>query len=172
MEENNLLRVASDEQTPPKAVITPAATGLLDDELYIRDRMQTSVAMLSKLSDLNQKKYKRLKRLEIVMASTIPFAIAISSMEPINRLAGIEMLLTVYAGVGGAIIALMNNTLELGGYMNKWKNYRSRAELLKREEYLYITRLSPYCSEDAFPKLVERVEKILNATETAINQSN
>ncbi len=145
---------------------------LMYDEKYIEERLRTSEKWLSDISSLNQKKYKRLKKSEIIIAATIPFAVTLSSMQVISESAFAESVFTIYAGIGGAILALMNNILKMGGFFDKWKEYRSRAELLKREEYLYLTRMPPYDVRDAFPALVERVEQILNDPEEETAQDN
>lgn len=138
---------------------------LMRDERYIKDRLQASEKLLSDLSSENQTKYKRLKKSEIVIAATIPFAVTLSSISPFNQSIIIETLLTIYSGIGGAVLALMSNVLKMGGFFDKWMEYRGRAELLKREEYLYVTNMPPYDEHDAFPVLVERVEQILNEPE-------
>lgn len=147
-------------------------TELMRDERYIKDRLQASEKMLNDLSSANQAKYKRLKKSEIVIAATIPFAITLSSIHPINESVLFETILTVYSGIGGAVLALMSNVLKMGGFFDKWMEYRSRAELLKREEYLYMTNMPPYDMTDAFPTLVERVEQILTEPEEETAEQN
>lgn len=138
------------------------SSDLMHDERYIQERLHTSEAHLNDLSAENQRKYKRLKKSEIIIAATIPFAVTLSSIHPINESVILETMLTIYSGIGGALLALMSNVLKMGGFFDKWMEYRSRAELLKREEYLYLTHMPPYHKRDAFPILVDRVEEILN----------
>ncbi|MDW3194950.1 MAG: DUF4231 domain-containing protein [Cytophagales bacterium] len=161
-----------DEQSPEESLeentdYIPKGRGseLMRDERYIQERLQTSEQLLNDLSSENQTKYKRLKKSEIIIAATIPFAVTLSSISPFNESVLMETILTIYAGIGGAVLALMSNVLKMGGFYDKWMEYRSRAELLKREEYLYVTNMPPYESLDAFPVLVERVEQILNEPE-------
>ncbi len=138
---------------------------LMADQRYLEERVRTKEVELSSLSSLNQKKYKRLKKAEIIIAATIPLAVTLSSIEEVSSNAVIESFFTIYAGIGGAILALMNNILKMGGFFDKWKEYRSRAELLKREEFLYLTQMPPYDVSDAFPAFVDRVEQILKDPE-------
>ncbi len=157
-----------DEQSPEENTdYIPHGRGseLMRDERYIKERLQASEQLLNDLSSENQTKYKRLKKSEIVIAATIPFAVTLSSISPFNESVIMETLLTIYSGIGGAVLALMSNVLKMGGFFDKWMEYRSRAELLKREEYLYVTNMPPYDEHDAFPVLVERVEQILNEPE-------
>lgn len=157
-----------DEQSPEENTdYLPKGRGseLMRDERYIKERLQASEQLLNNLSSENQTKYKRLKKSEIVIAATIPLAVTLSSISPFNESVLIETLLTIYSGIGGAVLALMSNVLKMGGFFDKWMEYRSRAELLKREEYLYSTNMPPYNMHDAFPVLVERVEQILNEPE-------
>ena len=157
-----------DEQSPEeKTDYIPKGRGseLMHDHRYIKERLQVGEQLLSDLSSANQTKYKRLKKSEIVIAATIPFAVTLSGIHPFNESVLIETMLTIYAGIGGAILALMRKVLKIAGFFDKWLEYHSRAELLKREEYLYVTNMPPYHMNDAFPVLVERVEQILNGPE-------
>lgn len=157
-----------DEQRPEEQTdYIPKGRGseLMRDQVYIKERLQASEQLLNDLSSENQTKYKRLKKSEIIIAATIPFAVTLSSISPFNESVLMETLLTIYSGIGGAVLALMSTVLKMGGFFDKWMEYRSRAELLKREEYLYVTNMPPYQGHDAFPVLVERVEQILNEPE-------
>ncbi|MBV6644294.1 MAG: DUF4231 domain-containing protein [Cyclobacteriaceae bacterium] len=160
---------SADKEEEQDYIPSDRASNLMHDEKYINERLHASERTLNQLSALNKKKYKRLKKAEIIIAATIPFAVTLSSIPPLNQ-GEAETVLTIYAGIGGAVLALMNNVLKMGGFFDKWKDYRSRAELLKREEYLYMTRMPPYESPDAFPALVERVEHIITEPEEESSQ--
>ena len=43
-----------------------------------------------------------------------------------------------------------------------WTEYRTNAESLKHEKYLYLSSSNPYDREDKFKLLVERVEKLIS----------
>lgn len=134
------------------------------DEDYMR-RVDWGIDHLNGESVRNQKKYKKIKRMGIIIGSTIPVAVMFSAFEQIDRIDWLRIPLLVYAAVGGTMLALMNNFLRTGNFYDKWRNYRNMSETLQREKYLYLTRMAPYDGKDAFPQLVEKVEDLLGDQE-------
>jgi hypothetical protein len=59
------------------------------------------------------------------------------------------------------LIAATSALLALYRFQDNWLQYRSTAEQLKREKFLFLTKNQPYGSEDAFHVLVDNVERIL-----------
>lgn len=145
---------------------------LMYDEDYINNRLKDSINKFGTLSGENQKMYKRYKRAEILIATTIPFSIMLSTVGIVESVAPLRILLLIYSAVGGALLAFMGNVLNLSAYYDRWKNFRARAEVLKREQYLYSTKMPPYHLQDAFPLLVERVEEILDEVEKEDDDSD
>jgi hypothetical protein len=43
-----------------------------------------------------------------------------------------------------------------------WIEYRSTAESLRKEKFLFLTQTDPYDKDDAFHLLVQRVEALLS----------
>lgn len=137
-------------------------TPLMYDADYINERLEGSIIRFSQISGENQKKYKQYKRTEIIIAGTIPFAIMLSAVEFIEAIPVLRISLLLYSAVGGALLAFMSNVMKISEYYDRWKNFRAKAEVLKREQFLYITQMPPYHDADAFPQLVDRVEEILD----------
>lgn len=130
------------------------------DEDYM-NRVDQGIEYLNEESVRNQRKYKQIKKLGILIGSTIPIAVMLSAFEQIDSNHWIRTPLLVYAAIGGTLLALMNNFLRTGNFFDNWRNYRNMAETLQREKYLYLTRMPPYDRKDAFPQLVEKVEDLL-----------
>jgi len=82
------------------------------------------------LSGINQKKYKRLKRIGIIIGATIPFAVTLTAVDEVSGAGGLfsegwlKIPLLLYAALGGTVLAVMNNLLKTGSYYDKWKFYR------------------------------------------------
>ena len=132
---------------------------LMYDEDYIKERLDNQIGWYDRKSSFNQKKYKKYKRLEFIIAATIPVITTLTAIIPNDIL---EKILLMSAAFGGIILVVINKTLELENYFKFWKEYRSTCEALQYERALYLTRSEPYDEEDAFPLLVQKVESILS----------
>ncbi len=132
---------------------------LMYDEDYIRDRLDNQIAWYDRKSSFNQKRYKKYKRLEFIIAATIPVITTLTAIIPHDLL---EKVLLISAAFGGIILVVINKTLELENYFKFWKEYRTTCESLQYERALYLTRSEPYDEKDAFPLLVQKVESILS----------
>ena len=73
------------------------------------------------------------------------------------------MFLQVVAALGGVALVIMNSFLELDEHHKLWKEYRVTCEMMRHERYMYLTGSEPYDEEDAFPRLVEKIEAISNS---------
>ncbi len=132
---------------------------LMYDEDYIKNRLDNQIAWYDRKSSINQKKYKKYKRLEFIIAATIPVITTLTAIIP-NEL--LEKVLLLGAAFGGIVLVVINKTLELEDYFKFWKEYRTTCEALQYERALYLTRSEPYDENDAFPILVQKVESILS----------
>jgi len=98
-----------------------------------------------------QKYYKRLKLLQVGLAVLIP----ITAQLPTN----FSIWLTALSGTA---IAFLEGWQQLGQYSTLWVTYRSTAERLKHEKYLFLSEAGPYKSmndSDRLVNLAERVEE-------------
>ena len=132
---------------------------LMHDDEYIKERLDNQISWYDRKSSINQRKYKKYKRLEFIIAATIPVITTLTAIIPNDIL---EKVLLMSAAFGGIILVVINKTLELEDYFKFWKEYRTTCEALQYERALYLTRSEPYDEEDAFPLLVQKVESILS----------
>jgi hypothetical protein len=98
-----------------------------------------------------QKWYKRLKFVQIGLAVGIPLASGFSG--PRAR---------IIVGSAGAVIAFLEGIQGLNQYATLWQSYRSTAERLKHEKYLFLSEAGPYKALPEDQRLVllaERVEE-------------
>ena len=109
---------------------------------------------------INKKKYKILKSLEIFCSSLIPFLVLLGNN---------NSLYYYFTALSGVCISIVSAFNSLGKYHELWIEYRTTAETLKHEKYLYITKAGPYKNlkkEEAFKLLVERVESLISKENT------
>lgn len=113
-------------------------------------RLEDQIQWYSKKSQENQKYFKRLKVTEIIAAALIPLA------------AGISVPVFIL-GCLGVFIVILEGIQSLYQYQHNWITYRSTAEALKHEKYLYLAGAGPYlCVGNAAPLLAERVESLIS----------
>jgi hypothetical protein len=96
-----------------------------------------------------QHAFKRLKVLEIVVAATIPVVAGVSG----------PALLT--AALGSAVVVL-ESVQHLYQWQTNWVLYRSTAEALKHEKFLFLSAAGPYATPDRLPVLAERLEGLVS----------
>jgi hypothetical protein len=114
------------------------------------ERLEDQIAWYDTQSARNQRDYKRLKYVEIVAAAAIPVV------------TGLDVSRTVPAILGGLVL-LIEAILHLNQYQQNWITYRSTAEALKHEKYLYLGHAAYYTvASDPRALLAMRVEGLVS----------
>jgi hypothetical protein len=62
----------------------------------------------------------------------------------------------------GIIITVCAGITNLCQFQKRWIEYRTTAESLKEEKFLFATRTEPYNGDDAFSIFVQRVENLVS----------
>ena len=122
---------------------------------HAMERLEDQIKWYDKKSGYNQKMFKGLKTMTIVISLLIPLFAAYAAYK--GNIDG--KLIALIAGILGALIALLEAVQQLNQYHHNWITYRSTAEALKHEKYLYLSHAGPYASAtNAKALLAERVE--------------
>jgi ABC-type multidrug transport system fused ATPase/permease subunit len=122
---------------------------------FAMERLEDQINWYDKRSAYNQKMFKGLKTITIVVSLLIPLFAAFAAYK--GNIDG--KLIALIAGIFGALITLLEAMQQLNQYHNNWITYRSTAETLKHEKYLYLSNAGPYAAaENAKALLAERVE--------------
>jgi hypothetical protein len=61
-----------------------------------------------------------------------------------------------------AVIVVLEGAQHLYQFHEQWITYRSTAEALTHERYLYLARAGPYVGEDRQRQLAERIEGLVS----------
>ena len=131
----------------------------MTEQEYIEQRLDDQERWYSQKSAWNQSWYKRLRVVEIVLAAGVPFfTMLINNAFP---------FMTYVVGAIAFVIAAVSGLIALQKFQENWVDYRSAAETLKREKFLYLTKTAPYDGPDPFHVLVQRVEEILSKENSA-----
>lgn len=79
--------------------------------------------------------------------------------------------LPVVAGIGSpawvtgalaAVIVVLEGAQHLYQFQERWITYRSTAEALKHERYLYLAKAGPYPDQGRHRNLAERIEGLIS----------
>lgn len=140
----------------------------MDAQQYLEQRLQSQLDWFEAKAAFNQKRYKRLKVFDIMVAAAIPVVTGYvgtdATFAPIG-LPQVEIndVLKFAVAVGGGLIAVSSGLASLNKYHELWVEYRTTAEMLRQHRFLFETRTGPYAvpDEEALAKLVENVETIL-----------
>jgi Protein of unknown function (DUF4231) len=123
-------------------------------------RLQDQIDWYSAKSRKAQSAFKRIKVIEILAAALIPF---LGSLTVVFK--SLKDNVGLITGALGVLITILEGVLHLNQYQENWTNYRSTAEALKHEKYLYLGKAGPYAKANASDPdslLAERVEALVS----------
>src|SRR5215208_3342422 len=129
----------------PARPIAPVPPPAADDPTW--ERLEEQINWYDRKSGDNQRRYKWLKLLELAVAAALPVVAGIGS--PV-----------LVIGALAAVIVVLEGAQHLYQFQEHWITYRSTAEALKHERYLYLAEAGPYAGEDRHRQLAERAERI------------
>lgn len=96
-----------------------------------------------------QRWYKRLKLVQVALAILIP----VMSLLPADC--------TKWAtAISGTVIALLEAVQQMNQYSTLWVTYRSTAERLKHEKYLFLSAAGPYRALPEPERLIQLAERV------------
>jgi hypothetical protein len=114
------------------------------------DRLDDQIKWYSKSSKWNQNRFKGLKVVEVVAAALVPF-FAVCGCYP------------AVTGLLGVIVVILESLQSIYQFQSNWISYRSTAEALKHEKYLWYAGAGPYLNaENPAALLAERIEELVS----------
>jgi Protein of unknown function (DUF4231) len=113
------------------------------------ERLEDQISWYDHKSGDNQRRYKWLKLLEIAVTASLPVVAAVHS--PVWVTGGLA-----------AVIVVLEGVQQLYQFQEHWITYRSTAEALKHERYLYLAKAGPYTGENRHSQLAERIEGLVS----------
>jgi uncharacterized protein DUF4231 len=128
---------------PIGAVPDPAA----EDPTW--KRLEDAIDWYDRRAGENQRLYKWLKLIELAVAAALPVV------------AGVGSPVWVTGGLA-AVVVVLEGAQHLFQLQEQWITYRSTAEGLKHEQYLYLAKAGPYVGDDRRSILATRTEVILS----------
>ena len=125
----------------------------MNEDEYLQQRLDDQSSWYDRKSQWNQQRYKRYQTIQITSAALIPVLAGLHESVPYSQ---------VIVSLLGVLIAICVGLSGLNKYQENWLAYRTTAESLKHEKFLFMTRTTPYDGEDAFAQLVARVEGLIS----------
>jgi hypothetical protein len=128
----------------------PATAVSIEGQHPTLERLDSQIAWYDAKSRQCQLRFKALKAVVIGAAAAIPVVAAFD--------------VPVYvAGILGAVVVVVEGLLQAYQYHQNWITYRSTAEALKHEKYLYLARADVYAgSRNPLRLLAERIEGLIS----------
>lgn len=112
-------------------------------------RLEDQLEWYSRKSSAAQRAFTRAKVVEIVIAAAVPVV------------AGVGGSTLLIATLGAAVVVL-EAVQQLYQWQTNWVLYRSTAEALKHEKYLFLSSAGPYACGDRLRVLAERIEGLIS----------
>lgn len=114
------------------------------------DRLEDQLSWYDGKSVAAQRAYKRVKLSQLIIGAVVPVV------------AGLRVSAAVTATLA-AFVVVAEGAQQLYQWQTNWVLYRSTAEALKHEKYLYLAAAGPYHrAEDRHRVLAERLEGLIS----------
>jgi hypothetical protein len=114
------------------------------------ERLEDQLGWYDRKSAYNQSRFKQLKAAQMLAGGAVPVVAAFDAPNYV-------------AAILGALVVVIEGFLQLNQYQQNWIAYRSTAEQLKHEKYLYLARADVYADAPSPGVLLaERVEGLVS----------
>jgi hypothetical protein len=113
------------------------------------DRLEDQLAWYDGKSMAAQRAYKRVKLSQLIVGAIVPVV------------AALQVPAAVTASLA-AFVVVAEGAQQLYQWQTNWVLYRSTAETLKHEKYLYLAAAGPYSTDDRDRVLAERLEGLVS----------
>lgn len=130
----------------------------ITEEKYLNERLDEQLGWYDRKSGWNQRWFRRTQLVQIIAAALIPFVSGLSgAISPSS-----EQYILQTVGVLGMAIAIATAVGSLFKFQENWVQYRTTAEQLRHERFMFLTGVEPYNGSNAFALLVQRIEGLIS----------
>ena len=127
-------------------------------ENYLEERYYPQIKWYDSKAISNQKIYKIIQWIVIILAAVTPVLVAMVDVEAWVRWVAVAI---------SAIVAIGKSVLKTFKYQENWINYRTTCETLRKEIHYYNASINDYESyNDPMALFVERVEALISRENT------
>ncbi|WP_236252913.1 DUF4231 domain-containing protein [Echinicola sp. 20G] len=130
-------------------------------EEYIEERVDFQMDWYERKALHNKNLFIWKEGLTIVFAALIPFFAGLDSDGKI---------LPLTIAVLGVLVTVLTGLASILKLEKKWIEYRTTAEMLKHEKYLFLTNADPYSDPtSSYPNFVSKIESLISKENTTWN---
>ena len=130
----------------------------MDADEYLKVRLDPEITWYDEKSAQNKRWNTIAKIVEIFCAAVIPFLAGYAKSGP--------GFISVAIGALGVVVAVTAGISAVLKFQEQWIKYRTTAESLKKEKYLFQTKVEPYDVDEPVSVLVQRVETLISQENT------
>lgn len=112
-------------------------------------RLEDQLGWYDRKSQSFQRMYKRTKSIQLVIGAAVPVLVLLD-------------LHPSLAASLAALVVVLEGLQQLYQWQANWILYRSTAEALKHEKFLFIAKAGPYRRDDRRVVLAERIEGLVS----------
>lgn len=127
---------------------------MMDPDIFIQDRVDNQINWYDKKSTYSKRWFHVLVVMELLFAASLPVFSGFNTSQ--------SRIIDIVIGIIGFLIVILNGLLSQFKFKDHWKEYRTTAEQLKHEKYLFLTQTDLYSSEDAYSQFVTNIENLIS----------
>ena len=132
----------------------------MSEDDYLKSRVDDQIGWYDRKSQVCKRGFVVCQIITLAASATIP-VVAVFSGSLSSR---------AIVAILGSLTAVAIGVLSIYQFRENWIEYRTTAESLKHEKYLFLTKTGPYTSEDLFSVFVDRIESLVSQENTAWRQ--
>jgi len=127
---------------------------------YLQSRVEDQIAWYDRKAQASKRGFIVCQIITLVASATVPVVVIFSG----------AVWSRVVVAVLGSATAVTAGIVSLYQFREHWIEYRTTAESLKHEKYMFQTQTGPYSGDDSFSLFVERIEALVSQENTAWQQ--
>jgi hypothetical protein len=126
----------------------------MEPEEFIQQRVDNQIEWYDQKSASNKKWFQTLIVIELILAAMLPFLSGFNNSD--------FRAFDLAIGIIGIAIVILNGLLSHFKFKDHWNEYRTTAEQLKHEKFLFLTKTDMYSGDDPFPEFVAKIELLIS----------
>lgn len=131
----------------------------MTQEEYLKDRVEEQISWYDRKSVSSKKWFYFLQIIVLIMSAAVPVVSMLSIVFE-------DIWIRICIAILGAIVIISTGIISICQFRKNWIEYRSTAESLKHEKYMFKTKTGFYSKGDVFPLFVERIETLVSKEHT------
>ena len=132
-----------------EAVVLGLGSASQDPEQVTLKRLEDQLEWYERRSRSAKNAYRRVQTAQLLLSAVVPVV------------AALEVRAAITAAVA-SLVVVAEGLQQLFQWQPEWLAYRSTAEALKHEKYLYLAHAGPYRKDDRGRALAERLEGLVS----------